>query len=183
MQDFLFIFFSCLVLLGALSVVVSRNPVTGVMAMIVSFIGISGLFILLEAFLLAILQIFVYAGAVMVLFLFVVMLLNLEETYQKGPNKWFVILSVCGAMSVGSVFVYFLNFTDLPGFQTAHLPPVVDLPTLEDPIAFCTSAKVYGLSLFTKYLLLVQAAGFLLLMAIIGVVHLAKNSERKGPVC
>jgi NADH:ubiquinone oxidoreductase subunit 6 (subunit J) len=54
---------------------------------------------------------------------------------------------------------------------------------LEDPVGFCASAKVFGMSLFTKYLLLVQVSGFLLLIAIAGVVHLAKNNPSKGPSC
>lgn len=111
MENFLFLFFSALTLLGALGVVLGRNAVAGVMSMIVAFLGISGLFLLLEAYLLAVLQVFVYAGAVMVLFLFVVMLLNIEEQSPKKIDPLTAIFSTLGAALIGSVLTYFFLFS------------------------------------------------------------------------
>ena len=180
MQDFLFYFFSALTLVGAFSVVISRSAVTGVMSMIVSFIGMSGLFLLLEAFLLAILQVFVYAGAVMVLFLFVVMLLNLEDSGRKGPDGLTVAMSTLGAGLLASLFAYLFIFSPYAIDLALPLATVGDLPTFDNPSAFCTSAKAFGFSLFSKYLLPVQVAGFLLLLSIVGVVYLAKSLNKNS---
>ena len=79
MIDFLFYLFAAITLLSALFMVLSPNAVNGAMCMIVSFVSTAALFVLLEAYFLAILQVLVYAGAVMVLFLFIIMLLNAES--------------------------------------------------------------------------------------------------------
>ena len=79
MLDILFYILSAFTLIAALLMVISPNAVNGAMCMIAAFVGTAALFILLEAYFLAILQVLVYAGAVMVLFLFIIMLLNVEE--------------------------------------------------------------------------------------------------------
>ena len=102
-MDLLFIIFAVLTVLPALLMVVARNPVNGAMFMIVSFVGMAALFVLLEAFFLAILQVLVYAGAIMVLFLFVIMLLGAERVEHTNPSRFRWLTPV--AIVLGLVFL------------------------------------------------------------------------------
>ena len=87
-MDWLFYIFAAITLLSGLMVVAgpSRNPITSAMFLVITMIGMSGLFVLLQAYFLAAIQLLVYAGAVMVLFLFVIMLLNLGEEEKRRWN-------------------------------------------------------------------------------------------------
>src|SRR5471032_842470 len=107
--DVLFYVFAALTLLCAILVVAnpfSRNPVTSAMFLVLTIISMSGLFLLLHAFFLAAVQILVYAGAVMVLFLFVIMLLDLKEE-QRRKIKFFGLAA--GLVSVGTIVAIFLK--------------------------------------------------------------------------
>lgn len=177
MIDFLFYLFAGLTLLTALFMVLSPNAVNGAMFMIVSFVGTAALFVLLEAYFLAILQILVYAGAVMVLFLFIIMLLNVEkENRQFGKSKLSILASVLGFLILsGLVWGLFSDPATLPA------PPAISV--MENPVGlnansgipFTTSAKSFGYSLFTKYMLPFQLTGFLLLAAMVGVIVVSKR--------
>ena len=83
MQDILFYIFAALTLVCGLMVVLSRNPINSAMFLVLSIASMAGLFVLLHAFFLAAVQVLVYAGAVMVLFLFVIMLLDLKEEQRR----------------------------------------------------------------------------------------------------
>src|SRR5437773_12499456 len=101
MQDSLFYIFSALTLLCGFLVVAnpfSRNPVTSAMFLVLAIASLAGLFVLLQAFFLAAVQVLVYAGAVMVLFLFVIMLLDLKEEQRRKIRKFSLI---SGLISVG----------------------------------------------------------------------------------
>src|SRR6202167_2529283 len=117
-QDVLFYVFAALTLLCGVLVIAnpfSRNPVTSAMFLVLTIISMAGLFVLLHAFFLAAVQILVCAGAVIVLFLFVIMLLDLKEE-QRRRIKMFGI--VAGLVSVGlitDVFLKCLHHTDFPG--------------------------------------------------------------------
>ena len=87
MLDTLFYVFSAITLVAALLMVMSPNAVNGALCMILSFVGTAALFVLLEAYFIAVLQVLVYAGAVMVLFLFIIMLLNVEKGEGGGYAK------------------------------------------------------------------------------------------------
>src|SRR5438876_8664669 len=103
MQDALFYIFAALTLICALMVIgnpFSRNPVTSAMFLVLTIACMAGLFVLLHAFFLAAVQVLVYAGAVMVLFLFVIMLLDLKEEQRRRVKKFGV---VTGLISVGAV--------------------------------------------------------------------------------
>src|SRR4029078_7147567 len=84
MHEAAFLIFSALTLLCGVSVIVNRNPVTSAMSLVLCIISLAGLFVLLEAYFLAAVQVLVYAGAVMVLFLFVIMLLDLKEEERRN---------------------------------------------------------------------------------------------------
>ena len=108
-EDFLFYVFAALTLLCAVLVVAnpfSRNPVTSAMFLVLTIISMSGLFLLLHAFFLAAVQILVYAGAVIVLFIFVIMLLDLKEE-QRRKIKFFGLAA--GLVSVGIVVSIFVK--------------------------------------------------------------------------
>src|SRR5688500_12462079 len=98
----LFWLLSVMALFGALMVVVSKNPVYSVLWLIVTFFAISGHYILLNAQFIAIVNIIVYAGAIMVLFLFVIMLMNLSKDTEPQKNKW---LKLVGAIAGGCLLL------------------------------------------------------------------------------
>lgn len=174
MQDFLTYFFTCLTLLSAMIVVLSRNTIHSAMCMILSCIGIAGLFIVLEAYFLAALQVLIYAGAVMVLFLFIIMLLDVEALEKKPINKKRFIQGFFTFFVLACMFCFmlFLSF-DLPSIP---LQPSVSYPTEgSNPFVFCTSIKPFAYTLFTQYVLPFELAGILLLLAIVGVVVVSKK--------
>ena len=156
-------------------VVLSRNTVNSAMYMIVSFAGAAGLFFMLEAFFLGILQILVYAGAVMVLFLFIIMLLNVEKAEQHKLDKKSLSISILCLLVLSYGFYYVVQRT--PELGQLRMDPVLAMPSENAPFGFTTSAKSFGYGLFTKYMLPIQVAGFLLLLAMVGVVVISKKYE------
>lgn len=173
MKDFLFYLFSALTLISALLVVLNRNAVNSAMFMIVAFISTAGLFFILEAYFIGVLQILVYAGAVMVLFLFVIMLLNVEKVSNKRPD-WPSLVGSMVALMILAGGIFYLMFTS-PEMAMMEAGEVMEMPTNEMPFAFTSSAKSYGFGLFTKYMLPFQVAGFLLLTAMVGIIVISKR--------
>lgn len=177
MLDILFYIFAGITLISALVMVLSPNAVNGAMCMIVSFVGTAALFVLLEAYFLAVLQILVYAGAVMVLFLFIIMLLDVD----KDTSSYLKDKMTLGGAIVGFALFAVLIISAFAGAN--HLPnpellPVAEVPSGEGTgIPFTTSAKSFGYSLFTKYMLPFQVTGFLLLAAMIGVIVVSKKHQ------
>src|SRR5689334_22970108 len=86
MSPLLFYFFAALTLIFGVAVVVNRNPVASALSLVVSFLGLAALFVGLDAYFIAVIQVLVYAGAVMVLFLFIVMLLNIQAEARRKVN-------------------------------------------------------------------------------------------------
>lgn len=164
MLDAVFYLFAAITLLATVMVPCSRNPVNAAMFMIVAFVGTAALFALLGAFFLAILQVLIYAGAVMVLFLFIIMLLNVEKNTKRPMDVGALISSTIGLLALG-VGMYYL-------FMHENTGPWPGLPE-----GFSSaSPKEFGYMLFTKYLLPVQLVGFLLLIAMIGVIYITKKT-------
>src|SRR5579872_2740845 len=104
MQDILFYIFAALTLVCGALIILSRNPVNSAMFLVLTIASLAGLFVLLEAFFLAAIQILVYAGAVMVLFLFVIMLLDLKAEERR---KFKILALVGGAVAVGTLLGIF----------------------------------------------------------------------------
>src|SRR5215207_10175 len=100
--EILFWFLSALALLGATMVLISKNPVHSILWLIIVFFAISGHYILLNAQFLAIVNLIVYAGAIMVLFLFVIMLMNLNKETEPQKNRW---LKMAGAVAGGALLL------------------------------------------------------------------------------
>src|SRR5687768_10318641 len=117
--DIAFYAFAFLTLLCGVLVITNRNPVTSAMFLVLTIVSMAGLFVLLRAFFLAAVQILVYAGAVMVLFLFVIMLLDLKEETRRKIKK---VRALTGALAVLAVVAIVLNvvWTSAPG---GSLPP------------------------------------------------------------
>mgnify|MGYP002017145214 FL=1 len=144
--------------------------------MIISFLSTAGLFLMLEAYFLAVLQVLVYAGAVMVLFLFVIMLLDVAKSERVYPCPLSIIASLaCFAALLFGVYVLFTSPETLKSIHNTP-PEVGPMPNIEDPMSFATSARSYGYGLFTKYMLPFQVAGFLLLVAVVGIILISKRS-------
>ncbi len=161
-EDVLFYVFAALTLLCAILVVAnpfSRSPVTSAMFLVLTIISMSGLFLLLQAFFLAAVQILVYAGAVMVLFLFVIMLLDLKEE-QRRKIKLFGLIA--GLVSVGIVVSIFVK-------SLASIKPAAAGPTLEG------ETYALGKLLYTQYTLPFEIVSVLLLVAMVGVILLSKK--------
>ena len=176
-EEILFYFFSTLMLFGGSAVVFSRNPVNAALYMILSLVSLAVLFLTLDAFFLAALQVLVYAGAVMVLFLFVIMMLDVDLRERTRPN---FTVAALGFLATGVVVAILLSW----GGEGAIIrPPVLSEPTSTNPLAFVTGSKAFGYALLTKYMLPIQVAGFLLLVAMVGAILLSRrvkdNSSQK----
>jgi NADH-quinone oxidoreductase subunit J len=158
----LFYLLAVVAVVSALGMVFSvRNTVAGAMWLVLTMVSLAAVYVLLEAYLVAVLQIMVYAGAILVLFLFVVMLLNLRsDAFSAERSRLLKLLAVgIGVAALAS----FLSV--LPG----ALPPVVEVPP-----DFGGYRQV-GLSLYRSYVVAFEVASFLLLSAIVGAVVLAKR--------
>lgn len=161
----LFYLFSALVLFGGLGVVVFRNPVSAAFAMVMSFLGLAALFIQLDAFLVGVLQILVYAGAIMVLFIFIIMLLNVPEEEKKR----FPLVSAVAAGGIAlAMAVMIVMVLAKSGIGDASLPAL----GADDG---STDVHHIGELLFGTYWFPVQVVGILLLVATVGVVVLSKK--------
>jgi len=158
----LFYVFGALAVVSALAMVCNvRNTVAGALSLVVTMIALGAIYVLLEAHLIAVLQILVYAGAIVVLFLFVVMLLNLRgEALPPGRQRLIQLFGV--ALGGWLLFEFF-------GLLPGALPEPVALPE-----GFGTYRDV-GIALFTDYVLAVEVAGFILLAAIVGALVQAKR--------
>ncbi len=154
--------FAIPLLVSAIGVVVARNPVNAAMSLVAAFFFLAGIYVLLTAHLLAFLQVLVYAGAIMVLFLFVIMLLTTgDENYARARVKAMQVAGVFGAAGVMAVVVRAVQ----------HLGP---LPMRQVAQDFGT-VKAVGRLLFTQYLLPFEVTSLLLLVAIVGAVVVAKQ--------
>ncbi len=169
MFSFLFWCFSLLMLVFAGAVVVNRNPVASALSLVVSFLGLAALFVLLGAFFIGIIQILVYAGAVMVLFLFIIMLLDLRAENLRKINR----VATAGGVAVAIVlFLQIYIVVNSLKFSGNPLPELTR-STFDD-------VHYIGALLFTNYNLPFQIIGVLVLVATIGVVILS-NRESRNP--
>ena len=135
MPAFLFYFFSALTILAALLVVLNRDAVNSAMCMIVSLAGVAALFVLLQAYFLAVLQVVVYAGAVMVLFLFIIMLLD-PKTRRIPVSEMNMVVGLVAliALAMGAFWLA----SKYPA--VAVLPDIQELPGNAAPLGYATAA-------------------------------------------
>lgn len=169
MTDFFFYLFATTLILASLAVVLAKNPLYNVLSLVAAVFSLSSLFILLEAFFVGVILLLVYAGAVLVFFLFVVMCLNLNSTaltsIQQGRFR--LLGSAIGLSFFSEVFLA------IHAFLKAQATP---LPSMRGTI------ETIGQILFTDYLLPFELTSLLLLIAIFGIVALAKGALSTGVV-
>src|SRR5688572_1295737 len=158
MEFVIFFFFAAVAVVFALVVVLHRNPVVGALSLVACFFALAVMYVLLEAPFLAALQVIVYAGAIMVLFLFVIMLLNLQRVAEPPtrPIQQFLGYTTCSAFGIG--LVYFL----------------IKYTVLERPAAvFRADARAVGMEMFQSYVFPFEMVSILLLAAIVGALLLS----------
>jgi NADH-quinone oxidoreductase subunit J len=155
---------SALMLIFGAAVIINRNPVASALSLVVSFLGLAALFMSLDAFFIGIIQILVYAGAVMVLFLFIIMLLDLRAEKRRRIN----FVAFAGGAAVALIF--FGQFYLVIGhLRQSKLPfPVLAAARSDD-------VHQVGLLLFGNYNLPFQVIAVLILVATIGVIVLSKR--------
>ncbi|HLB94628.1 MAG TPA: NADH-quinone oxidoreductase subunit J [Nitrospiria bacterium] len=159
----LFSYFAGAIVLTAILVVALRNPIYSALSLLVLFFHVAGIYVLLDAEFIAAIQIIVYAGAILVLYLFVVMLLNLkaEEGYQRQ-----LVLGLLLGLAVAAEAIFILNRSV---FGKGIPPPV---PTPHPPAG---NTEAIGRLLYTTYLFPFEVASLILLVAMIGAIILAKK--------
>ena len=162
-----FILLAVVTTITAILVIVQRNPVASAIYLIITFFCLAGIYLLLNAQFIAIIQVLVYAGAIMVLFLFVIMLLNLEKekkiiTRHRLQKVVGVFLGVILLAQIGTIF----NSVLLEGGK-GNFPP--------EKVAAIGNTEVVARLLFTDFLLPFEITSVLLLVAIIGAIVLAKK--------
>jgi NADH-quinone oxidoreductase subunit J len=168
MNPALFFILAALLIASALSVILQPSPIRSALSLVVTLFLLAVTFLLLDAQLIAALQVIVYAGAIVVLFLFVIMLLNLQEE----PRAMAVFGTQCAAVLLGSLFLLaVVRFALVPMQPTAAAAAGMAAAV---PPGFGNVATLASL-LFTRYLLAFEITSVLLLVAVIGAVVLAKR--------
>ena len=159
MQDILFYIFATLTLLCGALVILNRNPVNSAMFLVLSMGSMAGLFVLLHAFFLAAVQVLVYAGAVMVLFLFVIMLLDLKQEERRKINTFGAATGIIAVCAIGFVMIRSIFESSIP--SVSSMPEGGTIPL--------------GKMLFTSYALPFEIVSVLLLVAMVGAILLSKK--------
>jgi NADH-quinone oxidoreductase subunit J len=157
-----------LAIASAVLAISARNPVASLLLVVLAFFALAGLFATLEAHFLAAIQILVYAGAILVLFLFVIMLLNLGS---QLPQEWLAPPSILIlASAAGAAFVLAGFFLVRRGEVSGVVPPTGTVPAVG-------STEAVGLSLFGDFLLPFEITSLVLLVAMVGAIVLAKRES------
>lgn len=160
-QQIIFIVLSAIAIAAALGVILSKNPVNSVLCMITCFVAIAGHYIMLNAQFLFVVHLIVYTGAIMVLFLFVLMMMNLNADIEPQKRNW---LKYAGAISGGAlllVLVAALRDASMPAIQ----PASTDIGLVAN----------LGKTLFTSYVVPFELSSVLFLSAMVGAVVIGKK--------
>ena len=171
----LFFFFSSLAILSSALVITVKNPVHSVLFLILSFIASANLLFLLEIEFISLIFIVVYVGAIAVLFLFVVMMLDIKITgSDKNFLKYFPVASFLGLVFFGEVlFIVFDNFESNP-------QRFINYHEWSDMVEQVTNVEVIGQVLYTTYFLYFLIAGLVLLVAMLGAIVLTLTFDKKA---
>lgn len=169
MPEPLFYFFSLLTLIFGVGVVINRNPVASALCLVASFIGLAAIYVGLNAYFLGTIQVLVYAGAVMVLFLFIIMLMDIRAEERRKLN----LVAVGGGMVLVIGFLAMFSSV-VAGFKGG------EQRLSQVPLDSSKSDVVeIGKTLFTDYNFHLQIVGVLLLVATVGVVVLSRREDRQ----
>ena len=170
MTQVLFFYFSSVIVVAAILVIALRKPVYSAMSLLVMFFHVAGLFVTLNAEFIAAIQIIVYAGAILVLYLFVVMLLNVRE--DDSYHKQIVVgLLFAGAFVIEAVFIMVRS-----GWTGASAPSPESAVSASAP----GNTEAIGLILYTTYLFPFEVASLILLVAMVGAILFSKKGIFDG---
>jgi NADH-quinone oxidoreductase subunit J len=172
LQALAFYVFAFVVMASAAMVVVSRNPVYSVLFLILAFFNAAALFLLIGAEFIAMILIIVYVGAVAVLFLFVVMMLDIDfEELRSGFMRYLPVGALIGFILLAELVLVFGSWVIAPGVAGVEAAP---LPA--NAVAL-TNTRALGDLLYTRYIFAFQVAGVILLVAMIGAIVLTLRSR------
>jgi NADH-quinone oxidoreductase subunit J len=162
----MFYLFSAVAIASGAMVVAARNPVHSVLFLILAFFNAAGLFVLMGAEFLAMILIIVYVGAVAVLFLFVVMMLDIDfAQLRSGMVRYLPIGAFIGFVLLAELLLIFGSWAIAPNIATLTAAPM-------SPVGSLTNTRALGDLLYTRYIFAFQAAGMILLVAMIGAIVL-----------
>ena len=196
MPTLFFYLFSALAVTGAIMLISFRNPVSSALSMVLSFVGMAGLFTGLNAYFVGIIQILVYAGAIMVLFIFIIMLLDLSEESKltlKTPTiiagavlPLLLVIQVLGVIQSGPEETDFTVITPEVMAAAAEDPQFKNQTSIKDSLTHEKTPKLpdtnlIGFTLFKGFNFPLQVMGILLLVSTVGVVVLSKRSSSATP--
>ncbi len=185
MPSFLFYIFAVLTVIGSLALICFRNPVSSAMSMAAAFGGLAALFVSLGAFFVGIIQVLVYAGAIMVLFIFIIMLLDLKSEERKNPKA----LPIVGGLALVLIFAIQMagvlmntpnkEMPDLEMAAAAERYEAIGANTVASHLKEDKLPDVHlvGRELFSNRNREMQIVGVLLLVATIGTVVLSKRQK------
>lgn len=180
----LFYLFATIAVLGAVGLIAFRNPVSNALSMVLSFVGFAALFIGLNAFFVGIIQILVYSGAIMVLFIFIIMLLDLKKesgaTFKGSSLAMGVIIPLIFLTQLATV-IFKLPNKEAKRLELAeaaqHFP---EGSKIGESLAnnSLPDVNIIGQTLFTQYNFPLQIVGILLLVATVGTVYITKSANK-----
>lgn len=163
-----FLFFGAITLVGAVNVLFQRHPVHAALYLVAAFLGMAGLFLTLGASFLAAVQVLVYAGAIMVLFLFLILLLNLDRAPFQGLSPARLASALVG-LAVAGLIALPLVFSQDPELNE---PPRALMANVT------ASPTNVGQFLYSEYVVPFEIVSLLLLVAMVGAIHLARRPQR-----
>jgi NADH-quinone oxidoreductase subunit J len=167
MNKIIFLYFALVIIVSALLTITRRNPVHSIMFMLLLFFHIAGVFVLLHAEFIAAVQLIVYAGAILILYLFVVMLLNVDkESSAARANRFWPWMIAFGVLIAGEIMLL---------ISRGSFPAEADQPAL----LAGTGVKELGTVLYQKYLVPFEIASVILLVGLVGAVMLAKKNVKE----
>lgn len=171
-QAMAFYLFAGVLVLSAFAVITARNPVHSVLFLILAFFNSAGLFIMLGAEFIALILVIVYVGAVAVLFLFVVMMLDVSfSDLRKGAMQYVPI-----GLAVGAILLFELGFIYL-GWNYDAVSNNIANPILPQDISGLTNTEALGIKMYTDYVYAFQLAGIILFVAMIGAIVLTHRTR------
>ncbi|HUU50599.1 MAG TPA: NADH-quinone oxidoreductase subunit J [Nitrospinota bacterium] len=173
MEILFFYLFAGIGTISAIMVITRRNVIHCALFLVLTFLCVAAIYVLLKAELLAGIQVLVYAGAIMVLFLFAILLINVERTkeirYRQGQSPWAIILATVVFAQIA--YLIFKTLEDTPFKPLGELSP--------DKVSQIGNTEVIGSILYTKFLFPFEVVSVLLLAAMIGAIILAKRFLKK----
>jgi len=169
-----FYLFSGLAIACSLFVVFKKNPVSSAFSLVMVFFAFAGIYAALDAHLIAALQIFVYAGAIMVLFVFVIMLLNADVPSFDLGRSHIVLRLISGILAIGLLGIFIWAFKESPA------PVAMGEFTPEKIEASGGNTQVISELMFSEYILPFELTSVLLLAAIVGAVAIVKRKQASG---